>query len=446
MTEWHPLKQKLSELADALEKAEAFMEESLAEGDTSSLLSICQKSQELAIHVGTMIENDSRGGASAVHLLEEYCEILWNIHETRSGDGGLFLQLSQKRKEINKSIDEDITPLTEKVFLLWKSSSYPIIEGFYEKALKDSLCRPVLLSIPYYEKNLDGSLGDIHDEIDLYPNIKKWDEYSIDKRLPDEIVITNPYDGYCLSSTVHPFFYAKNLRQYTKKLTYIPYFEVDEIDGSDEKAMYSMGCFAHLPGLIFADEVVAFSENMRKNHIESMTEFAGEQTRPVWEEKIKVICPQKKDKTKNQSKAVPKDWEKIFIKPDGTYRKAILYYTCVSTLIEHEERAVSKLKDVFEVFSEQKENVVLIWRPDPMIGIVKKQKPDLWEKYSETVSVFKKGGWAIYDDTDDIEEIVSVCDAYYGDPGNMVRFFREQKKPIMLQDISVLSHREHGTV
>ena len=81
-----------------------------------------------------------------------------------------------------------------------------------------------------------------------------------------------------------------------------------------------------------------------------------------------------------------------------------------------------------------------------MIGIVKKQKPDLWEKYSETVSVFKKGGWAIYDDTDDIEKIVSVCDAYYGDPGNMVRFFREQKKPIMLQDISVLSHREHGTV
>mgnify|MGYP002854178840 CR=1 FL=1 len=434
------LKKRLCAFEDMLAQAENLMKESMIKGDTSSLFLILQKSQEFAIQMGTMIENDSRENSPTVRLLEEYCEILWEIHENPSSNVELFSHLSRKHQTIKKSIADDIIPMTEKVFLLWKSSSFALIESFYRKASEDPLCNAILVSVPYYEKKPDGSLGDIHDEVNLYPKelgVKKWDEYSIDKRLPDEIFITNPYDQYCLSSTINPFFYAKNLRQYTKKLTYIPYFEVDEIDSSDERAMHSLGLFSRLPGLIYADEIVVFSENMRERQIDSLTDFAGKDTRPVWEEKIKVSLLKEKDHIKDESKDIPKDWEKILKKPDGGYKKAILYYTCISTLIEHGENAISKITDVFDTFRDQKENIALIWRPDGSADIIKKYDLSLWEKYSKTVAQFKKEGWAIYDDTYDIERTSSVCDAYYGDPGNMVRFFREAKKPIMLQDISI---------
>ena len=54
--------------------------------------------------------------------------------------------------------------------------------------------------------------------------VTDYNSYDFAKRRPDMIVIQNPYDEYNLTTSVHPFFYARNLRQYTDRLVYIPWF------------------------------------------------------------------------------------------------------------------------------------------------------------------------------------------------------------------------------
>ena len=41
-----------------------------------------------------------------------------------------------------------------------------------------------------------------------------------------------------------------------------------------------------MPGVISADKVFVQSKNMRQLYIDKLTEFAGEETREIWENKI----------------------------------------------------------------------------------------------------------------------------------------------------------------
>ncbi len=54
--------------------------------------------------------------------------------------------------------------------------------------------------------------------------------YRFEERRPDEIYIHNGYDNWNLVTSVHPRFYSENLKQYTDKLVYIPYFIMGDID------------------------------------------------------------------------------------------------------------------------------------------------------------------------------------------------------------------------
>ena len=41
-----------------------------------------------------------------------------------------------------------------------------------------------------------------------------------------------------------------------------------------------------MPGVVYADRVIVQSEQMKKVYVQLLTEFAGENTKPIWEEKI----------------------------------------------------------------------------------------------------------------------------------------------------------------
>ena len=65
----------------------------------------------------------------------------------------------------------------------------------------------------------------------------------------------------------------------------MPYFTVDEFS-KDDAAYIIMQYYCNMPGVVNADKVLVQSDNMRKLYIEKLTEFAGEETRTVWEKKI----------------------------------------------------------------------------------------------------------------------------------------------------------------
>lgn len=112
-----------------------------------------------------------------------------------------------------------------------------------------------------------------------------YNSYDFAKRRPDMIVIQNPYDEYNLTTSVHPFFYARNLRQYTDRLVYIPWFMLDKAASGSAQALQNMKYYAAMPGVALADRVYVQPGKTRHVYIDFLTQFT-ETARGVWEDKI----------------------------------------------------------------------------------------------------------------------------------------------------------------
>ncbi|MCI5621709.1 MAG: hypothetical protein MR355_09175 [Lachnospiraceae bacterium] len=100
---------------------------------------------------------------------------------------------------------------------------------------------------------------------------------------------------------------------------------------------------------------------------------------------------------------------------------------------------LDKMRSVFQTFLVNRDEVALLWKPYPIAEEpVERICPGLWEKYQKLVEEYQSEGWGIYDDTEEMELSVAVCDAYYGDRSCMVRLFMEKGKPVMLQNVEII--------
>lgn len=202
-----------------------------------------------------------------------------------------------------------------------------------------------------------------------------------------------------------------------------------------------MAHFCTVPGVINADKVIVQSEVMRQAYINVLSMVVGEHTRKHWEQKILGLGSPKVDKvleTQKEDVVVPKEWQRVIEKEDGSWKKVVFYNTSVAALLQHSEKMIEKIKDVLQVFQENQEEVALLWRPHPLIeATIQSVRPRLGEDYREIVEKYRSEGWGIYDDTADLDRAVAICDAYYGDGSSVVQLCEEAGKAIMIQNIEV---------
>ena len=147
------------------------------------------------------------------------------------------------------------------------------LESVWKAAEEDEDCDVYVIPIPYYDKNPDGSFREMHYEGEQYPDyvpVTWYEDYDFGEHQPDVIFIHNPYDECNYVTSVHPFFYSKNIKRFTEKLVYIPYFILEEPEPEDEEAVKNIAHFCTLPGVIYADRVVVQSEKMRQIYIKVM--------------------------------------------------------------------------------------------------------------------------------------------------------------------------------
>ena len=273
--------------------------------------------------------------------------------------------------------------------------------------------------------------------------VTNYEEYDFENRKPDMIYIHNPYDEANYVTSVHPFFYAKNLKKFTEKLVYIPYFILNEISPDNEQAVKTMEHFCTLPGVFHADRVIVQSEDMRQIYIDVLIKTFGEDSRHVWEQKILGLGSPKIDKVVNTTKEnldIPEEWLDIIRKPDGNYKKIVFYNTGVGAILNHDEQMLAKMKDVFKIFKENKDEIALLWRPHPLMQTtISSMRPQLSNEYQRIVDEYKEEGWGIYDDTADVDRAIILSDAYYGDYSSVVQLYQQTGKPVMIQDVNMLS-------
>ena len=432
-------KEKLFEYVGILKELEKLIEKAVNTADMNFLSILLQKAQEIAISMGNYIEQTEGEGFVTVKYLEEYCELIYKISEGINNIG----DISRVIDKIEKSVNEDVRVYKEVVFLPYKASMWDSLEGEWKK-LKDNLeIKTFVIPIPYYDKNPDGSAKEMHYEAELFPKdvpITDYNNYNLKQRHPDVIYIHNPYDECNYVTSVHPYFYSKNIKEYTDELIYIPYFVLDEISPDDERAIKNIEHFCIAPAIFHADKVIVQSENMRKVYIENLVRNVGENTRTVWEKKIFGWGSPKLDKVKNTKKediVIPDAWKKKIFDKEGKAKKVILYNTSVSAFIENGSKMIDKMKRVFEIFKNNPE-VVLLWRPHPLVtATLDSMRPEISQEYRKLIEEYKNADFGIYDDAPDLNASIALSDAYFGDRSSLVQLFKAVGKPIMIENVNV---------
>lgn len=446
-------KKDILDMIQTLHEAHEEIKNHIDTNNTVSAQDLLAQCQECAVSIGNAIETMEKEDCVTIPCIQDYCDLVYQIYEalqsnTDSNANKIYKNLKKQLLRIENSVKNDIPVRKEVVFFPYKASMWDSLESVYLAAKEDPECDAYCVPIPYYDRNPDRSLGQMHYEGNEYPKnieITDWQKYNFEERKPDVIYIHNPYDDWNLVTCVHPRYFSSNLKKYTEKLVYIPYFVLQEIEPDDQRTIDNMKHFIWTPGVINADKVIVQSEKMKQIYVNEYLKAAQENglqgnhlDRKYLEEKFLGLGSPKIDKvlnTKKEDLEIPKEWLKIIQKPDGSWKKIIFYNTSIAALLENNEKMLEKMKDVFRIFKENKDEVALLWRPHPLIkSTVSSMRPQLWIEYEKLVKWYKEEGWGIYDDTSDMDRAVVISDGYYGDSSSVVKVYQETGKPVMIQN------------
>ena len=439
-----------------MEEAHGQFKKYIEQGSVPLAMELLEECQNGGITLGTLIEDTEGEGHPTVLLLEEYCELVYQIHEDLAGNKEINPKkthklLKQKLIRILNSLKSDIPVKKEAVFLPYKASMWDSLESVWKAADEDVNCDAYVIPIPYYDKNPDGTFCKMHYEADQYPGyvpITRYDEFDFATHRPDVIYIHNAYDHWNLVTSVHPDFFSENLKRYTENLVYIPYFVLNEVEPDNELAVEKIKHFCFMPGIVNADKVIVQSEDMKKIYVNEYLKAAKEHglqgkhlDKGYLEQKFLGLGSPKYDRvcaTKKEDLDVPPEWLKVIEKPDGSWKKIILYNTGIAALLAHNEKWVDKIEHALNIFRENQDEIALLWRPHPLVeSTMQSMRPGILEKYLTLKEDYLAQGWGIYDGTADVDRAVVISDAYYGDRSSVVQLYRKMGKPIMIQDVEI---------
>lgn len=449
-------KKQLEELCRLMGQAHDEIRKAIERKNLPAAMRLAEDCRDGAAALKTLIEQAEGNDCAVIPLLAEYENLICGLlSESASGQpvhgNRIYKSLRSLLLKIESSIKWHIKVRLEAVFLPYKASMWDSLESVWRAADEDPDCDAYVIPIPYYDKNPDGSFREMHYEGDDYPKdvpVTWYEDYDFAKRRPDMIFIHNPYDDFNYVTSVHPFFYSKNLKQYTDRLVYIPYFVLDEIRPDEKDRVKSMEHFCTVPAVMYADRVIVQSEDMRQIYIDAMVRLLGGKDFPrkYWENKILGLGSPKFDRIVRMADSepeIPKEWLEIIQKPDCSRKKVILYNTSVSALLQHGDTMLCKMQDVFRFFKESREETALWWRPHPLIkATIESMRPQLWEQYSRIVKQYRDEGWGVYDDTADLYRAIAASDAYYGDGSSLVQLYQKTGKPVMIQNAETVGQAD----
>ena len=435
-------KEQVDGFVQLLEEAHEEIVKSIVNSQFEEALDILEQCHEGAIQLGTLIEKAEGEGFVTVGFLEEYCEVIYNIHaQIAAGQevniSGVKKVLKKNYLRIENSVNNDIKVLKEVVFFPYKACMWDCFESLWKKAKEDPECDVYVVPVPYYLKNPDMSLGDMVYEGNDYPEyvpVMDYKTYDVEKRKPDVIFIHNPYDGLNRVTNVHQDYYVKRLCELTDMLVYVPYFVTE----------YGVPqALRVLPGTVYAHRVIVSSEKEKADYIVGIEKWFAETNQtneyemyqPYWRDKFKVLGSPKYNKvldTERDVNKLPDNWRNKIYKSDGTRKKVLFYNTSLATLIA-KDNVLEKMKRTFDIMKTE-EDVVLWWRPHPLYeATIKSMKPYMEQEYKSIVEEYIKSDIGIYDDTPDLNRAIAESDAYYGDGSSVVCLFEKVGKPVMRQ-------------
>jgi len=429
-------KEAVSEYVENLKQLQNMLDSgfgTMTEGCTEQILDVIATMQDVAIEVGNLIEQVKGEGYETIHCIEGLCEALFKLYN----DINEFNHQKDCFANVINRIEEEILNRRTVVFLPCGDIFWDQMADAYAKECEREDTDVYVVPIPYYYKDYDGSLIEEVFEpnryhIDGNSTLGDYKTFSLELEQPDVIYISNPYDEFNDAISVSPQFFSGRLKECTSKLVYIPWIDLPDFDKKEIRAYQNMDYYVTMPGVVRADEVILRSEKLRELYIDKLIDWAGEDTRNIWEEKIVVSTADDKPSF------LPKK------------KSTLMYYVGNGPAIENIDKLILRMDAVLSLIKKNKDRikVVLVFE-STLEKILEEKYPEIIKQFKDLVVVY------IFDEFGDINirgqyeagniwksmnldmAIAKSCDAYYGDPGPYVPIFLNDKKPIMIANWDV---------
>lgn len=398
--------------------------------EANSLVDICISSQQLAINLGTYIENTYRSASPTISIVEKYCETLYEIVEAISHDteehwsaslASNLTKLSDLLTEISNSFDENEASKKKYIFMPVKYDDWSSMEPYFKEIIKNENNIVFVMPIPYAYRDDSGQALSWQTDFDLFPDslpLIAYTEYDFEKTHADEIVFQNPYSKYESGLTVLPFFYPENLYVYTDNLVYIPWIKLDSYNWeTNQKAFVNAKYYAFSLGVIFADKVIISSEEEKNWYVKCLVERISSDYDMEFENKFVVLnTPQEATNS-----------------PQNKGKKNILFFIAFSDFYFHSEKTMKKLKESLDVFCNSHKSINVIWLIDSTFECnYGNLPPNVQKELTEAKNFFinhKLGSIISSFDSKDL----SVIDGYYGSGSYIHNECVQNKIPVMIR-------------
>lgn len=407
-------------LIDTMNEAHNEINENILCHEYSSASNMLIDCQQAAIAIGTIIEEQEGKEIPVITDLELYCEYIYQLNQSLMDHmkcEQYFNSLIKLLEQINFRIQNEIKVKFEIVFLPYKSSMWDSLESIWIAVKEDTDCDCYVIPIPYYERNPDKSFGTLQYEGDSFPDyvpITHYEQYDFEARKPDVIYIHNPYDQHNYVTSVHPYFYSKELKKKTGLLVYVPYYiagAYKDIDAFKSKQMTT--------GAAYSDLIIAQSEVHKDLFISS----------GINPDNLLVLGSPKADAMININErkvCVPDTWETKICE-----NKVIVFNSSIGSLLSdpnYLKKLDQRLSSVLSV-----KGISLIWRPHPLLeATIKSMRPKLYEEYQNIYRKVHEHKEAIIDTTSDVYASTIVSDGLISDISSWIRQYIITKKPILV--------------
>lgn len=414
-----------------LEQAHKEIKKDMETGKIPAAMDLLVQCQEGAVQLGNLIEATEGEDCPTISVLENYCELVYQIHEELAGGQGInadnaHRKLYKQLIHIKNSIRNEVKIRYEMVFLPYKASMWDSLESVWGAANADPACDAYVIPIPYYDKNPDGTLGKYYyegNDLPTYVPIVDYRKYSFEDRKPDAVFIHTPYDYANYVTTIDPEFYSSELKKHTECLVYIPYYAT--AGGMAEGQ-------AWCPAYDQADYIIIQAEKYRRFFDPS-----------VPREKLVSLGSPKFDRVIHMCENPPEPPSGWKEKMRG--KKVYFYNTSIQGMLGNTEAFLKKMDYVFQCFR-GREDACLLWRPHPLMESTFSSMRPLYKPFYDALkAAFILEDSGIYDDTSDIERSIAYSDAYIGDAATSVTsLFGVVGKPLFILNnyINTLPEKE----
>ena len=416
----------VSEILSTIRQAHEQIRMLCEQNDFESAGQLMEGCQTLAISLGTTAENRMSGGIEAVHVLEDYCELLYEISGDYNGDESIRL-LNEKIDEADSEFGKALqTGKKEILFLPCKAAWWKCMEPEWRKAVSDPQNDVYVMPLPYMIKDFLGEEGDKHDDSSLFPEYVKLTDiahYDIEKRHPDTVYIQNPYDGWNSMFSVPDFFFSEKLLAFTDELIYVPHLELADPDSEDDKITAAMKVFIEQPAVYYADRVVVRTDALKAAYVDFLVGITGKTSRDYWEGKITVATPYECDEEAvvKKDSGLPEAWTGG---RDG-YR-FILFQENAAFLSEYKDDGVRKVSESLSLMSKEGERIVCVFSPHESLDMTEDNR------WKTLVSEAQAENGIIYDKEHLANRYADDFDGYYGCSGSLAHKCAEAGIPVML--------------